>query len=502
MIRHQAANQLVHAAKSQLPILADRLFPERQFFLRSRGRVRFLAVSQRAQLLVAGMLVVGAIGGAVTALLPSTADDVVAAKNREIDRLAAAYRRIDAKLADATGKRDSALRAKDRLSERAKSLTAAVTRSNREQTEIGKRLATARRQFVKTRDALKLATIKTQALAVKSAELDRRLTRTDADRTRAQDELALMRRQLTAALAEQVATEREISQLSQLVADFGGELTVAGGGQPDANRDAAGRDAIRLATRVTGLQDLVNSFRDRQLELVDWLYRQAADDTARAVQSLAITGLDIDELAREAGDTPYGQGGPLVQVGRIEAAGDGDGIAGGSFVQSIIRLEATLTQWHGLRKLIRRMPLGQPTDRGWVSSNFGKRRDPFSRRWARHAGLDISAPRGTPIYATAPGRVISAGRSGPYGNAVVIDHGMGFKTRYAHLRKILVKRNQDVSYRDRIGLMGSTGRSSGTHVHYEVIYRGEHRNPAKFIEAGNFVFREDARGRTAAPSDS
>ena len=501
MLRHGAANRLICQLKERLPVLADRLFPERQFFVRSRGRVRFLAVSQRVQMLLAALLAVGAIGATVTALLPSAADDIVAAMDREIARLTAAYRQLDARLDDVSGHRDRAERANHRLSERTKFLTATLAGSTRQRNRIAKQLGATREKLAKASAALELANIKTQALTVKSAELDRRLTAADTDKTRAEDELHLMRRQLAAALAEQAATEREIRELSQMIAEFGGELTIAGGPEPGANRAAAAREVNRLASRVTGLQTLVNSFQVRQLELVDWLYRQAADDTERAVQSLAITGLDIDQLTRDVGDPPYGQGGPLVQVGRVEAAGDKGATAGGSFVRAIIRLETTLAQWHGLRRLVRQMPLGQPTDRGWISSNFGKRRDPFSGRWARHAGLDISAQRGTPIYATAPGTVLSAGLNGPYGNAVVIDHGMGFKTRYAHLQKILVKRGSQVGYRDRVGLMGSTGRSSGTHVHYEVIYRGQHRNPANFIEAGNYVFREPAGGRTAAPSD-
>ncbi len=502
MLRHGAANQLICTLKRRLPVLADRLFPERQFFVRSHGRVRFLAVSQRVQLLIAALLAVGAISTGVTALLPTASDDIVAAKDREIARLTAAYRQLDARLDDVGSDRDRALRENARLSEQTKSLTAAITRSTRERNRIGKQLSATREKLAEAREALKLADLKTQALTLKSAELDRRLTEADTDRTRAEDELTLMRQQLTKARAEQAATEQEIQQLSRMVAEFGGALTVAGGAEPGADREAAGREVNRLATRVTGLQTLVNSFRDRQLVLVDWLYRQAAGDTERAVQSLAITGLDIDELAREASDTPYGQGGPLVQVGHFEAAGTKGAMAGGSFVHSIIRLEATLVQWHGLRRLVQQMPLGQPTDRGWVSSNFGKRRDPFSGRWAKHAGLDISAPRGTPIYATAPGTVISAGRKGPYGYAVVIDHGMGFRTRYAHLQKILVKRHQEVAYRDRIGLMGSTGRSTGTHVHYEIIHRGALQNPANFIEAGNYVFREQADDQRAEPSDS
>ncbi len=201
MLRHGAANRLICQLKERLPVLADRLFPERQFFVRSRGRVRFLAVSQRVQMVLAALLAIGAIGAAVTALLPSAADDIVAAMDREIARLTAAYRQFDARLDDVSGHRDRALRANHRLSEQTKSLTATLAGSTRQRNRIAKQLRATREKLAKASAALKLANIKTQALTVKSAELDRRLTAADTDKTRAEDELHLMRRQLAGALA-------------------------------------------------------------------------------------------------------------------------------------------------------------------------------------------------------------------------------------------------------------------------------------------------------------
>ncbi len=105
----------------------------------------------------------------------------------------------------------------------------------------------------------------------------------------------------------------------------------------------------------------------------------------------------------------------------------------------------------------------------------------------RPSGRFATRPR-TPIYSPGPGTVIFAGRNGAYGNMVEIDHGLGLTTRYAHMHAISVERGQDVSMGDGIGLVGSTGRSTGPHLHYEVRFNGQPRNPWNFLKAGEHVF--------------
>jgi murein DD-endopeptidase MepM/ murein hydrolase activator NlpD len=124
-------------------------------------------------------------------------------------------------------------------------------------------------------------------------------------------------------------------------------------------------------------------------------------------------------------------------------------------------------------------PLG---GKAWLSSKFGKRRDPFTRRWRMHEGIDLATRQGTPIIATADGRVRFSGRKGTWGNVVIIDHHYyGFETRYAHNRKNLVRAGQEVKRYDRIGELGSSGRSTGPHLHYEVRKLGKPRNPLDYI---------------------
>ena len=203
-----------------------------------------------------------------------------------------------------------------------------------------------------------------------------------------------------------------------------------------------------------------------------------------------MTGLDVDLLVQIAlnRDPESGPGGPLVALdSRI--ADEGIGMTEG-FETSLARLENQLTRWDGLQQLIRHIPMTRPIDMGYITSSYGKRKDPITKRWAMHHGVDYGGYKRMTIRATAPGKVMFAGRTGPYGRLIEIDHGYGIKTRYGHLYKILVKRGQEVSFREKIALMGSTGRSTGPHVHYEIRYKDKPQNPANFIKAGNHVLKD------------
>lgn len=121
-----------------------------------------------------------------------------------------------------------------------------------------------------------------------------------------------------------------------------------------------------------------------------------------------------------------------------------------------------------------------PAD-GWVSGGYGYRRDPFTGDREFHPAVDISTRSGEPVYATAHGRVLSARRSGNYGNLIEIDHGFGIQTRYGHLSEFAVLPGTTVRRGDLIGYVGATGRATGSHVHYEVLADGRHVNPLRLL---------------------
>ncbi len=143
-------------------------------------------------------------------------------------------------------------------------------------------------------------------------------------------------------------------------------------------------------------------------------------------------------------------------------------------------LEILLGQLDDKRQRLASMPSIWPS-KGWLTSRFGPRVSPFTGRRQKHNGIDIAAANGTPIYAPARGRVTFAGRKGPLGNALVLDHGFGVKTVYGHTKEILVATGDTVERGDEIALIGSSGRSTGPHLHYAVEVRGKPRNPLDYI---------------------
>jgi murein DD-endopeptidase MepM/ murein hydrolase activator NlpD len=191
-----------------------------------------------------------------------------------------------------------------------------------------------------------------------------------------------------------------------------------------------------------------------------------------------ITGLDLDKLLKRAEKKQTAVGGPLLTTADENRTTGELGL-----------LEDRLSRWSALNAVLERLPITPPVDEFWISSRYGQRRDPFTKRRAFHGGVDLAGVRRTRVYATSPGVVTYVGWKGPYGRLVEIDHGLGLRTRYGHLQKILVKRGQKVEFRHKIGLMGSSGRSTGSHVHYEIVFDRKPLDPMKFLKAGRYVFK-------------
>jgi murein DD-endopeptidase MepM/ murein hydrolase activator NlpD len=178
---------------------------------------------------------------------------------------------------------------------------------------------------------------------------------------------------------------------------------------------------------------------------------------------LGSTGLNVERLFPRLGQN-RSEGGPFVPPPSREQS---DAI--------------TSDQIEAMRSLVKSLPLDAPLDQYQLESRFGPRRDPFNRRVSFHTGLDLSAPYMSPVYATAPGTVIYAGYWSDYGKVVEIDHGNGIATVYGHLHRYIVSEGQKVGEHEPIGFLGSTGRSSGPHVHYEIRVNDEPQDPEKFI---------------------
>ncbi|WP_439569475.1 M23 family metallopeptidase [Sphingopyxis sp.] len=209
-----------------------------------------------------------------------------------------------------------------------------------------------------------------------------------------------------------------------------------------------------------------------------------------AEDAVAKLGLNPAAIVRSAAT---GRGGPFIpykgRMGKAKALGP-----------SFAALEGALFRMEVLERTLVAVPSGNPADVLMMSSGFGYRSDPFTGAGAMHAGLDFRGPIGTPILAAAPGRVSFVGVKAGYGNVVEVDHGQGIMTRYAHLSGFTSKVGAEVAAGQQIAKMGSTGRSTGSHLHFEVRLNGVAVNPRRFLEAKADVLevKDDARQRVGA----
>jgi murein DD-endopeptidase MepM/ murein hydrolase activator NlpD len=254
----------------------------------------------------------------------------------------------------------------------------------------------------------------------------------------------------------------------------------------ESERKRLARDFLQLQSDVATRK---REFAARERAMVDLVAGQSAaigriaEQTTASIEALsklvARTGIDPERLiavVRREG----GIGGPYVQFAENHLVAND--VVGGPLAGPMQRLEA-------LRRALTALPLETPLVDFRIMSHYGIRRDPFTGQAALHAGLDLSAPMRTAVLATAPGTVTIAGWQNEYGNMVEIDHGYGIRTRYAHLSRVDVKLGEAIGTRVQVGLLGSTGRSTGPHLHYEVLFEGETLDPIRFIEAKRFVTR-------------
>jgi murein DD-endopeptidase MepM/ murein hydrolase activator NlpD len=205
---------------------------------------------------------------------------------------------------------------------------------------------------------------------------------------------------------------------------------------------------------------------------------QKLDSLSDTLSRAGITQEKMLELANLPLSTTA-SGGPFIEVNSINNA-DLDNHAFDSLYNKRASLEDIITA-------LEYLPIITPPEKYYVSSKFGMRRDPITKRWSNHKGLDMAGWRNTPINSGGAGIVTRAGRFGAFGLFIEIDHGNGFKTKYGHLSKLKVKQGEKVEANQLIGLMGSTGRSTSTHLHYEIWFHGKSIDPLKVLKAAKDV---------------
>lgn len=236
--------------------------------------------------------------------------------------------------------------------------------------------------------------------------------------------------------------------------------------EPTTSGDESHADrADRLFVAIgKSLRDIENEQVQRIGTLTDGAY-QTAEVITDALES---AGLPVADN--------YGKsdiGGPLITLDKSTV-----------FDSKVKELDEALDALDLIKQQALKLPLANPAAGRSISSGFGVRKDPLIGAAALHSGMDFRAPPGTPARATAAGIVTKAGWNGGYGRMVEIDHGDGFTTRYAHLSKVLVAPDQKVATGDEVGEVGTSGRSTGPHLHYEIRRDGDAVDPLQFIKAG------------------
>lgn len=234
-------------------------------------------------------------------------------------------------------------------------------------------------------------------------------------------------------------------------------------GSAAASRESVGEQADRIFSSVTLS---LKSIEREQIEKMQGLAIDAFETASEIDEIVKAVGLPMPAFDDSA------VGGPFVRPNDPNA-----------FEATLDDLDQALGRLDTVRRHVRKLPIGIPAPGREITSNFGNRRDPFLGRMAFHGGIDFRTPTGTPVLSTGSGIVVHAGRNGGYGKMVEIDHGNGITTRYAHMSSVEVREGDQVAMGARLGKTGSTGRSTGPHLHYEVRRNGDAVDPMRFLKA-------------------
>jgi len=264
--------------------------------------------------------------------------------------------------------------------------------------------------------------------------------------------------------------------IQQMVEAHIGDLPAASGDAAKTDAADAKDDApVRKISAVMPEAQQLARLQADQLAFVDRLTRYADDKSQAAIAAIRKLGINPNAMLASGGAA---EGGPLMRL-----ATDADG----SLDPRFQRLGVSLARMDALESGLESLPQVSPAHVAYVSSSYGYRSDPFTGQPAFHAGLDFPGPLGSPIYAAAKGTVSFVGQKSGYGNCIEIDHGNGLMTRYGHLSRFSAHVGEAVDAGTVIAAMGSTGRSTGSHLHFEVRINGQPVNPRPFLEAARNV---------------
>ncbi|MBT3237919.1 MAG: peptidoglycan DD-metalloendopeptidase family protein [Rhodospirillaceae bacterium] len=421
----------------------DRLFPERQIVLRSEASVSFVTLSKKLQVTVASLLFGVGVWTTFASVNYALNGVILEAKDQQVAAARLAYRSLLTEV-DAYQKKFSSA-------------------TKRLEANHGTMLG-----LVEQNASLQL-NLKTVTSQLRSTEQER-------------ENVLATREELRNKLANLEGEKRQLSgsnsELNENLKSVEKDLQVA-----LSERNGALFEGTRMRRQIKELDNRLVNLEETETEAVQRLTNRTTEFNENIRQVVKMTGLNYKKLLAANGMGENGQGGPFIPA-------KPDGIAASKIKVNLNDLDQHLMQAEGLQEIMAKLPFAPPLTSYRVTSRYGKRRDPVNKKWSSHYGLDMGSPFNSGVYVAAPGVVTFAGWKGRFGKMIEIDHGAGLKTRFAHLNKILVKKGQKVGFRDKVGLLGSTGRSTGAHLHYEISFKGRNLNPLKFFKAGRYVFKK------------
>ena len=244
-------------------------------------------------------------------------------------------------------------------------------------------------------------------------------------------------------------------------------------------RDIAASERDELKRQMNEMEDIIDELKEAEKEVLE----KVAQISSKEVNKIKSAFNEINIPLKKQGlyfnpqaNRKNGKGG-LFEPAKMPKLKDKE------ISRKISEIYRDVDDLEYYREIVQYVPFVKPVWSYWLTSPFGGRADPFNKKQARHKGVDLASRTGNKIKTMAKGKVTRAEYAGGYGNLVEVDHGNGFKTKYAHMNKIYVKKGEHLEAGDVVGEVGSTGRSTGPHLHYEVLYRGIQVDPMPFMKA-------------------
>jgi murein DD-endopeptidase MepM/ murein hydrolase activator NlpD len=462
-------------------------FPERQIYIRSDGRVQFFTFGAPLQATLAGLSLIFLGWVAFASVNVIFKDRIIAAKDHRYQEMTSAYENRVADLQMSYDEVNGALvTAEDRFKGTADEFQA------KQQSII--KLLNQKHRIDSTLASLPGAGVAARASAagddddsvpsngaVGSDSVGGGDLNSVSPDAGGSSELTVMPQ----SAAPQPRTARPFTKASML--DLGSAMQRIGALFRPAPKIVAVKMPKLPALRAIAQQeDRIRRMSATETTLLVGTENQIGQRVQTMENALRIAGVDPTSLEQQVASRE-GVGGPLIPLSQMRIEGISDRVFTAAYADALGRMAQLSDLFTGLRHV----PLTTPVHGSQyeITSGFGARVDPFTRHYSFHPGIDFAGPWGSTIAATAPGTVVFAGPRGGYGNMVEIDHGFGIHTRYGHMSSILVQVGAKVAKGSPIGRLGSTGRSTGPHVHYEVWSNNVVRNPSKFIEAGRHVLQ-------------